>query len=313
MEEKIGLFPALPPEERREVEEYVRRRPHLRDAFEAVLRLDRALQQGRVLSDDPPRDEALAYVAVMHDVDAARLPPVLHEAVRRIERRVEADPTSHRRYTDLLRRRAELEAASDVDAQLQRLMPEQSPAGAGSRPPAGGSGHPVGLPTRSRLGRRRMRRLASAAVALAAVYALLFAGGRIMRPDTERLASFDRSELALEGYDEVRGPVGEGDLSSQTVRYVEALSHLRQAETSFLGLFPSYDADRLDAAAALLRQVIAEEPEESFLTGEAVYLLGKTQLARGNLAEARDLLARVAAMGGRRAGEAGRLLSTLDE
>lgn len=337
MEQKIGLFPELPPEERREVMDYVERHPHLREAFKEVLRLDHALRHGRVLTQDPPSDEALAYVAVMHDVDAERMPTILTKAVAEIERRVNADARLHARYQALLRRRSELEKESDLHAQLRRLVGQQPPGSNRSsleRPARGrpareeerNDGESRGRMTGSRrlmTGKRapdkpdvhtnRVRRFVTAAVTLAAVYALLFAAGRIMRPDDERIARFDPSELTLEGYDDVRGSVGARDLSFETMLYLEALSHLREAESSFLGLFPHFDTARLDAADALLRQVIATEPDESFLAREAAYLLGKTELARGNVAEARQVLERIAASGGRRSTDAARLLRELEE
>lgn len=323
MEEKIGLFPELPPEERREVEDYVRRNPHLREAFTAVLRLDHALRHGRVLGEDPPSDEALAYVAVMHDVDEARMPSALRTRIRDVARRIDADAALRARYRALLRRRAELESESDMDVQLRRLMGLQ-PRGRtrpAPDPPANGPASALNFRnaqnTQTESGRDtkrdRLRRLATAAMVLAAAYALLFTAGRMMRPETERLARFDPTELALAGYEEVRGSTAERDLSSETVLYLEALAHLREAETSFLGLFPSFDADRLEAAAVRLRQVVAEEPEESFLAGEATFLLAKTELARGNVAEARRMLVSVAESGGRRSVDAARVLRDLEE
>ncbi len=313
MEEKIGLFPELSPEERREVEEYVEKHPHLREAFEGMLRLDRALREGRALRDDPPDDEALAFVAVMHDVDATRMPATLRAAVRKIERRIETEENLRTSYEALLRRRADLEAGSDMNAQLRRLMGRRSAperpreTTTGRRPEAGANQDASGA------GRRPIRRLVTAAVALAAVYAMLFVGGRVVRPETERLARFDRSELVLEGYENVRGSATEGDLSATARRYLEALTHLRQAETDVLGLFPGYDASHLDAAATRLREVMEAEPDESFLAHEAEFLLGKTELARGNAPEARSILERVSASGGRRADSAERLLRALEE
>lgn len=183
------------------------------------------------------------------------------------------------------------------------------------------------------------------ALAAAVIYALLFVGGRWARPDHERLATFTSEELELEGYDAVRGPdtngaerAGENGArengtdengtrengraddfgvengaaanggGTATAYYVRALDRLRTAETSVLGLFPRFRAEPLDSAASLLRRVIALEPDDSFLADEAHYFLGKTELARGNVAEAERELSRVATSPGVRAEDARRLL-----
>ncbi len=331
MEEKIGFYPDLSPEERREVEDYVDRHPRLRGALAQMQRLDRALREGGALSEDPPGDEAVAWAVVARSVDADRLPAALRSALRDLEQRIETNPEARARYRSLEARRAELEAASDAQERFRRLVghpPESvdetaaaseggagarpdTEAGAEERPPTAESGRPPLDRGDAHRKTGRRRRLVAAALAVAGLYLLLFSVSRIIRPEAERMARFDESELVLEGYEEVRGNGEPVDVSDAVVLYLEALEELKESETSFLGLFPRYDATRLAAASDRLQEVIRQEPPESFLSGEASYLLGKTELARGNVAEAREALRRAAASGAAHAGEAERLLSEL--
>src|SRR5690606_29794839 len=82
-----------------------------------------------------------------------------------------------------------------------------------------------------------------------------------------------------------------------------------QAQTGVLGLFPGFDQARLDSAATYLHEVLRLEPPESFLSSEARYLLGKTELARGNVDAAREAFLQVR---GRRRPEATELLERLE-
>lgn len=309
MDDKIGRYPELSPEERREVVEYVRQHPDLEPALVAIRRLDAALRAGRQFQEDPPTDEVLAFVVVMGDVDAKRMPPVLAEAVQRVRDRIGDDADARARYRRMIARRDALESQVGLPADLASL------AGGGRGDALSGS---PGRPASKRSnGRRRAVRVV---LGLAAAYMLLFAAGLFSRPSHERLATFTPAELTLEGYERVRGEGAEApsestpDAPSDAVgAYLAALEQLKGAERSILGLFPRYDDDRLSRAATALRSVMQMEPEASFLFSEAAFLLGKTELARGNVSAARAELRRVASSGGRHAAEASRLVAAVEQ
>ncbi|MEX2402424.1 MAG: tetratricopeptide repeat protein [Rhodothermales bacterium] len=324
MEDKIGFYPELSGDERRQVAEYVERHPHLRPVLEEVRRVDRALRAGKRILADPPSDDVLAFLAVMDDVDIGRMPEPLAEAMRKVKDRIGADEALRSRYDRFKSRRRELETDADIEAQFDRLRGGHAGDVGGIDPGAekprrpgnrdrGLSGNRAGTREAVTGGRSaRGTRLARIAFVAITAYALLFVGGRILRPETERLAEFDRDELVLEGFDAVRGAAEETVVSDPVEAYLEAIDVLRAAETSFLGLFPHFDEDRLDRAAALLRRVLELEPEETFLAGEASFLLAKTELARGNIEAARNALDQISVKYGRHSDASERLLASIE-
>lgn len=327
MEEKIGFYPDLSGDERRQVEEYVERHPHLGPVFEELRRLDRALRAGKRIEADPPSDDVLAFVAVMEDVDRGRMPEAMDEVMRKVMGRIDNDKELRSRYDRFKIRRRELETGADIEAQFNRLRGGHAGdiGGVGTvaktprRPGNGDSGTSGDRrdDRRAVAGVRNVRggRVARVAFVAVTVYALLFVGGRILRPETEQLAAFDRDELLLEGFDAVRGAAEEQApvVSDDPVEaYLEAIEVLQTAETSFFGLFPHFDQERLDRAAALLHRVLDLEPPETFLAGEASFLLAKTELARGNIDAAREALDQVSVKFGRHSEAAERLLVSID-
>lgn len=342
IEDKIKLFTELSGDERRDVERYVDahedEQPHLKALLQQAKRLERLFESARRLATDPPDEEAVAYFAVMRDVDRERMPSDLADSLGLLETRISEDPRLQELLRRFERRGAELARASDPEAQFARLSGEvaahsgdtwrhtegdrvDGPAADGADEVESDHGPeprridrtPTKTGSRNRTGRtpsRTLRRGAAAALIAAAVYTLLFVGGRWIQPEHERLARFSSEELQLSGYSDVRGDEG-GVADSAAVAYIQALGYLRDAETSFLGLFPRFRQAPLDSAAALLHEVIAQEPDDSFLSDEAHYYLGKTELARGNVEEARSALERVAQSPGMRAGEARALLDQM--
>lgn len=354
IEEKIRLFAELPGDERRDVvryvEEHENEKPHLKALLEDARRLGQLLESARVLSADPPDEEAVAYYAVMRDVDRTRMPSGVAADLERLGRRIAADPDLQqllRRYEE---RADELASTSDAESQFARLSgtAAHSESTRAAEEPVPGDAPPSKTrPDRST--RRRyangesndlrnaptdrepiaprsanraavLRRTAGVVLVVAIVYALLFAAGRWMQPEHERLARFSSDELQLAGYEDVRSHAGEdGDspvngalIDSPTTAYVQSLEYLREAETSFVGLFPRFREAPLDSAAALLRSVIDQEPDDSFLADEARYFLGKTELARGNISDARSALEQVAESPSVRADEARTLLERME-
>jgi hypothetical protein len=103
------------------------------------------------------------------------------------------------------------------------------------------------------------------------------------------------------------------DAPSPDALYLKALPLLKEARTSTLGLFPAYDADALREAETLLRDVVDRSETESFLWGEALFYLGKVNIAQKDVTTARDLLQRLAQGDTRRSDEAYQILVRLQE
>lgn len=322
IEEKIQLFAELPGDERREVERYVAEhgdeQPRLRELLREAKHLEQLLESARVLSHEPPDAEALALFVVMRDVDRSRMPAALADAFDRIGEQVERDPALQEKVRAFERRGAELSEASDAEAQFATLISRESERDSSeqddrtARPDFRTEDRPAtpsrkAGPSRSN---RKLRNAAAVVIVAVALYGMLFIASRYAQPAHERLADFGSGELVLEGYEEVRGE-GDATMTSPTTAYVEALTYLQESQASYLGLFPHFRKAPLDSAAARLREVIAAEPEDSFLANEATYFLGKTELARGNIQAAHQALQQVATTPGVRAQEARLLLEEI--
>ena len=338
IEEQLTLYPELSSDERNAVAAYVSAHPQWRPALEEAKKWDQLLAQVRRLGEDLSGDEALAYYVTTRGLQPDRAPDSVKHFVNRIEERIATEPALAARVAEMESKMRALEEGSPASAQFEALRMrhrgpsepdsahrtlrpardrERSQAPQHGAPSAGANGREsYGRSTRlSTAGRPQaganLRRAAAALVVAAALYGVLVVAGNLARPSHERLAEFTDVELSLEGYEHVRGDSQNGRPQSSVELYVGALHQLRTAHKSSLGLFPRYDAARLDSAAALLRATIEDEPEGSFLAGEATYLLGKTELARGNLDAAREAFERVMAARGRRSAEASQLLDEL--
>lgn len=338
IEEQLTLYPELSSEERRDVEAYVSAHPEWQSAFEEAKKWDHLLAELRHLGRDPSGDEALAYYVTTRRLQPDRAPEAVRLFLLRIEERITSDPAFAARVAKMESRMQALEEASPAAAQFEALRmrrrepskpqsrqrtprpaDNRAPSSGASQKPRSASLNASGSNGRSsgdsaaahpRAGSSMLRAAAALAV-LAALYGTLYIVGDLARPSHERLAEFTTDELSLEGYENVRGESPAGRPQSSVEHYVEALHQLRTAQKSFVGLFPSYDVQRLDSAATLLRATVEGEPEASFLAGEATFILGKTELARGNLDAAENAFRRVIAFRGRRSPEAGRLLEEI--
>lgn len=315
IEDRISLYPELSAEERAEVDDYVDLHPEWRAALDEARLWTELLEAARTLGEDPPGRDALAYYAATRNLSFENAPPVIADTVLRLRARIEADPDLSRRAETMMARKNEMDSESPAAAHFERLTGRSL-----ADIDAALSGKESASDTRPALPRRKARsvskwplgRAATAVAALVAVYGLLLIAGHLSRPSHERLASFEAHEISLEGYETQRGMQRPSDSNPAIDRYLAALQELRRAETSFLGLFPSFVPERLDSAAILLSDVIEQEPQGSFLSNEATYLLGKTELARGNIDEATRALSEVVDSQGLRADDAHRILSGLN-
>ena len=133
----------------------------------------------------------------------------------------------------------------------------------------------------------------------------------------ERLAQLEDHRLQVEGYAPRAERSGADDSSADSTalsqQYLRALSQLRAARTTTLGLFPRYDAQQLRRAEQALEGVAEAAEAGSFVQLEALFFLGKTRLAQGDRAGATQALRKVVVGGGRLAPEAQEILTALYE
>ena len=301
IEERLAQYPDLSDEERHEVERYVAEHPEWAPALADAKALDALFEDARGFEEESVSEEVLAFYAASRDMPNP--PEELAGPLKTIRMRVDSDPDLKRRLAEIDARRNELEEGSPANEQFERLTGRTPDAFAGE----------YDEPKQEPAHIRYLWRAAAAVVVLAATYSILYKAGQMMLSEAERLARFDREELAVEGFGTVRQPDRGVPPSTSAEAYLAALRELRQAQESTIGLFPRFNTERVSEAEMLLGRVIALEPEDSFLAGEATYLLAKVRLASGDIEEARTLLQQVIASRSRRAEEAESLLQRLQD
>lgn len=312
IEEMLAAFPELSDEERDDVRAYVEAHPEWEPAFVEATRWGELLRAARSVEEHAPRDEAIAYYVATRDLRLDEAPQDVAETIRDIRDRIERDPELQKEVRRMAARSAEIEAAVPAGAHFERLTGHRLDSYPSVDDAAGGTVGYRSAPDRIGTASPLAWRIAASIVALVVTYGVLFAVGESLRPQYERLGSFEEDEVVIDGFG-VNRSNSDDEVSASVSLYLDALEQLRRAETSFIGLFPSFDQSRLDSAAGMLRQVIANEPGESFLAGEAAYMLGKTELARGRIDAADEGFSRVVAAGGRRAADARRLQSEMED
>lgn len=310
IEEMLAAYPELSDRERADVRAYVEAHPAWGPALVEATRWDELLRAARSAKEHAPHDEAIAYYVATRDLRLDEAPEDVAETIREIRNRIERDPELQQEVRRMAVRSAEIEAAVPAGAHFERLTghrlenyPDVNDAAGGT---AGYRSEPERIGTASPI----VWRIAASIVALVVTYGVLFAVGESLRPQHERLGSYEEDEVVIDGFG-VNRSESDDELSASVRLYLDALEQLRHAETSFIGLFPSYDQARLDSASGMLSQVIANEPDQSFLAGEAAYMLGKAELARGRIGAADEAFSRVVAAGGRRAADARRMQSEI--
>ncbi len=108
-----------------------------------------------------------------------------------------------------------------------------------------------------------------------------------------------------------RGDVRVPGPDSNDARYRQAVSLIRDARETTLGLFPRYDGAKLNQARTLLQTIRETEQDNSFLHLEALYLLGKTMLLQEDADSAQIVFTELNERGTRYAEEVQRILATL--
>jgi hypothetical protein len=255
--------------------------------------------------------------------------PELKEAFRRLEQKMEDDSALRDRAEAARRRLEDAEAGIDPVSHFEELTghtldPDVDEASshaestAAAREPARERDAlaPIRTFVDELLRLPLSMRWAGAAVALLlGTYAVLFAASEASQSPLNRLATVDVSNQVIDNYASTatRSATSSSDTATADQLYVDALTAVQEARSSTLGLFPSYNAEKLDRAERLLQQVLDRTESGSFLALEAHYYLGKVHLAQEQIEAAHSHFKTVVAQEGRMADEARDILDTLQE
>lgn len=318
VEEQILSYPHLSVEAQREVEAYVESNPEWAPLLRDVRTIEGLPAPAQA---DLPSDALLAtYVTVQH-LHPEDVPTRLKSAFSRLEARLEEEETLRREAAAARQRLEEAEAAVDPVSRFEQLSGHTMKSEAESETtkrtePASEGRHStpsllevfLNLPV-------LVRRGAAVAVVLVAVYGGLYGISRVTQSPLERLAAVDISSQVVENYAnaDLRSPVAEADTPSVDDQYLDALSALRKARVSTLGLFPRYNADTLNEAEQGLEEVLEQVEPESFLALEAHFYLGKIALAQEEMNVARRHFKTVVNGEGRQTDEAYEILKSLQQ
>ncbi|MFP4227473.1 MAG: tetratricopeptide repeat protein [Salinivenus sp.] len=331
VEEQILAYPHRSQEEQRKIELFVENHPKWAPLLRDVRTLE-GFARARQERDSDPTEALLAtYVTVRH-LHPEEIPPALESAFRRLGARIEGDEELRRRAEVMQRRLEAAEAEIDPVAQFEALTGHSlsedvaeepdtfatAPVPANERTNGARSSNGGGmLDTVLHLGSPTWWVGAAIALLLGG-YGVLYGISVATQSPLDRLAAVDVSEQVLESYPQTntRGPSSETeetDAAQPQELYLEALSALRTARTSTLGLFPEYDDKKVARADRLLRDVVEEEDDDSFLALEARFYLGKALLAQRKVEEAQGEFQAVVQGDGRQAEEAQRILEALSD
>ncbi|MEM6286820.1 MAG: hypothetical protein AAF845_06650 [Bacteroidota bacterium] len=288
IDSRLDAYPALRPDERAEVEAYVRAHP------EWAGRLAEAQAFAALLDAAADRGDLARYV--VDERMGLDLDPAMTAAL--------ADDPDLRAEADRLRARLDalVAGAADPAATFERLTGRTlDRAPAPIRPPAAADRAAV----RRAAPRRLPRWVALAATVVLVAYGGLYAISAGSLSDRARLA--DLADLPAYEPTSVRGEVEE----ALAVRLDATLDVVAEARRSTAGLFPRYDAEALDAVASDLEQIVAEAPRTSAVSQEARLALGRVRLAQSRDDEAARVLGTLAREGGYLGPEARRLLDAI--
>ena len=128
---------------------------------------------------------------------------------------------------------------------------------------------------------RPLRLALAASLAFVAIYVVLSVMSWQLQTERARLAGLHN---ASDVFEEMRFRGQSNDPPPDDL--VESLEILREARSSTLGLFPSYDEERLAAAAELVGGVAADIDQTTLRRIQAHYILGKIRMYQGRDVEA---------------------------
>lgn len=298
------------------------------------------------LHEDAPGDPVLAWYVVARYLDTRPLDPELRDAFDEVEARIGNDPAVARRAARYRRRieravaavhpvshfaalAAENDAAdaspqTDPDPALAAVPNASSDTPSSTSSAADDSGtfpndenrSPDGLPgplsAWARVPKALQFGLAAFAVAVM-LYGSLLGLSTFTTSPVQELSAVEDSETAIEGYQSSPEPIDDVDAATPDELFLRALSLIREARTTTLGLFPQYDRGDLSRAHNLLDQVLSRDGTGDFLRREAFFFRAKTRLALGEVEAARSDFKTVAQLDSRRAREAVSILKQLQD
>jgi len=313
VEEQILSYPHLPVEEKRDVEAYVEANPEWAPLLQDVRSIEHLAERAEA---NRPSDALLAtYVTVQH-LHPEAVPSRVQAAFAELEARIEEDETLRQALDAARRRMQEAEAALDPVSHFESLTDHTLDPEAAADPESSEAQEAtpsllevfLNVPV-------LLRRGAVAAVVLVGLYGGLYGVSTALQSPLDRLATVEVSSQVVDSYagTTLRDPVPEADTASVDEQYLKALSTLRDARTSTLGLFPRYDQDALARAEQGLSRVLEQVDAGSFLALEARFYLGKIFLAQEEVQAARRHFKAVVKGEGRRADEAYDILKTLQQ
>lgn len=326
IEAKILRFNHLSDEEQEVVESYVQDHDEWSDLLRDVKMIGELTDKVQLLQDPTASDEALAHYAVARHFSFGSTSTRLEAIFRDVEQRLEENPELRRRLDEIEERIEESLHTLDVEAHFERVTGHSledaqhdasqaavTTVGARSRDRSAEEVPLLGWIGRLPTG---VRWAAATVVTLLVLYGGLFLVSEWTQEPAQRLAVVDIDETEIEGYEpRVRGeaPANSAEELTADEAYLQALHHLRDAQTTTLGLFPRYDGEALEEARDLLQTVVDDEEAGTFVQLEAHFFLGKTLLAQSHIEEARSHLRTVAMGEGRHTEEAVDILTALEE
>ncbi len=321
VEEQILSYPHLSVEQQREVEVYV----EAHSEWAPLLRDVRALESFVRGGGETSLDVLLtAYVVVRHVQDRGDVSTALERLFDSFEERLENEPELRDRVDATRRRLERAEARIDPASHVEELTGHSLASERGQAPASSDARSTDEADATERaptvslfdwIGRLPLavRGMGVAVVLLLGTYAVLFVASEASQSTLDRLAAVDVSTQMVESYysTNTRSALPSADTLTADGLYLEALSTLRDARTSTLGLFPRYDSTALEETETKLTRVLDQTESGSFLALEAQFYLGKVALAQERVEAARDRFERVVEREGRLAEDARRILETL--
>lgn len=320
VEERILSYPHLSVEEQREIETYVESNPE----WASLLRDVRSVEGlSANLAADLPSNALLAtYVLVQH-LYPDNVPARLQAAFSELEARIERKEALRAEVETARLRLREAEAVIDPVSHFEALTEHDLDPEDGEEPEQAENDEPESGVARTIASfvevfqsfPRLARGGAVVAIVLVGTYGGLYGVSHATQSTLDRLAAVTVSKQVIENYTgaNMRGLVPESDAPSADKQYLEALSALREARVSTMGLFPRYDVEILAQAEQHLSQVLEQVEPGSFLALEAHFYLGKIALAQEEVGTARSHFKSVVKQEGRRVDESYEILKILQQ
>lgn len=330
VEEQILSYPHLSAEEQREVEVYVEGHPEWAPLLRDVRGLESFIRGVPDGGEETSLESLLtAYVVIRHFQRGGKVSVEMERLFEKVEERLEDESELQERVEAIRRRLKRAEAGLDPVSHFEELTghslaPDAERASASSPEPSTRTNESRSSSRRTSMASLldwmeglplAIRGVGAAAVLLLGTYAVLFVASEASQSTLDQLAAVDVSTQMVESYysTNTRSATPSADTLTADGLYLEALSILRDARTSTLGLFPRYDSDALEETETKLKRVLEQTESGSFLALEAQYYLGKVALAQGRVEAARDRFETVVEREGRLAEDARRILQTLQE